>query len=816
MPLDHQHKEEPGRSSRSASHGGRSSQEDGEASLAEATEGTWTGEKRAKVQTPQASVDLSTTARDGGGDEQPDKSVHVVDHEQDFLKQIEEFDWDDDKLKMETKYYVQKLNHGLPCYDDERIWGLPNEQQLTEFMTRLAIYRIRAHEISKGARLEDLDDAKLRERHPLATLQDAGYYQRYERKFEWYFDPQSFIFVGLQEYQRLMLRNNGEYEGEKWESYLKLRSTLECDQQYVQFWGKLSSDTKWIQKALGGCPHVWEKLKGVAYYHAVRIAADFPQIYSTLIFSGFTEYLWSVEYDNIYYQDYTWLYLEMWKRVAKQKMDFKEALEQVSAGHVPIGCSVHIECELNNCLPGIPGPVTKIYKTYVASINGEVLKPKMYYDYAKKKLEIAEKIGLIPPNLSKSMHRFDVRDQSCENRRSGDRSSQGSEASAAANGMKQQEEQNHLTESTPASGDLGKTARDGNEEYEEIVRFINHTYQGQIEGFDWGVDEINEKIERYREQLNPGLPDDSDDDEFWGYNDEIRCAEQNQRIALYRIRALKEEARKLDDADLRAMYPPATLEREGYLKWNMCGLEYYFDPNYRKNAHLEDYQRLMLRDNGEYEDWEYYCETCNTLEGDQQFIQFWEELSTGTKVSKIGLFIVSEQAHLRIETVAFYHALKIAAGFPKIFGTLICSGFSEYIWSVRFDNTWYKYYVGFYHSIWTRVAKGKMDFKEALRQVYEEGIHNLCRSQLKVELDDLDEDEMSRPGPVQQRYETYVAGIDGGVTQDRSRELILDAVKRFILKRKIYYDYARKKLDIAEKIGLITSTPFKGTYKVNV
>jgi len=30
------------------------------------------------------------------------------------------------------------------------------------------------------------------------------------------------------------------------------------------------------------------------------------------------------------------------------------------------------------------------------------------------------------------------------------------------------------------------------------------------------------------------------------------------------------------------------------------------------------------------------------------------------------------------------------------------------MWSVQFDDTWYKYFAGFYYGIWKRVAKQKV------------------------------------------------------------------------------------------------------------
>ncbi|KAK3145726.1 hypothetical protein QOZ80_3BG0256600 [Eleusine coracana subsp. coracana] len=425
MPLDHQQNE----SDRSAGHGhcSCSSQENDGDSPAEATS-TWTGEKRAKIQIAATSgEDLSPTARDDGGEQPDERTVHVVDHEQDLLEQIEGIiGWDYDKLKKETDYYVNQLAHGPPNYDEMEIWGPAPEgernQQFTELMTRLAIYRIRAHEISKGARIEDLDDARLREMYPLAILQDPGFYKWREEELEWHFDPEYFHCVGLQDYQRLVpfYNNNGEYMEEPLESYRHNRCTPECDRQYVQFWEKLSNDTKWIEKPITTRSCAWGKIERVIYYQAVKIAADFPKMHFTLVNAAFIEYKWIIDYDYTFFRGYAWFYFEIWKRVAKQKMGLKEALEQLYAEDMPISASAEIEAELgtgrNSC---IPGPVTLNYETYVACINGELeesdahplimdavknfaQKFKMYYDYAKKKLEIAEPIGLIPNNPYKT------------------------------------------------------------------------------------------------------------------------------------------------------------------------------------------------------------------------------------------------------------------------------------------------------------------------------------------------------------------------------------------------------------------------------
>ncbi|KAK3119192.1 hypothetical protein QOZ80_9BG0715510 [Eleusine coracana subsp. coracana] len=338
---------------------------------------------------------------------------------------------------------------------------------------------------------------------------------------------------------------------------------------------------------------------------------------------------------------------------------------------------------------------------------------------------------------------------------------------------------------------------DDDKEYQRIVQSINFMFDEPIEGFDWDKDTIRKKTYSYLEKLNRGLPDQ--DDEFWVCFEEPELTKLNKRLALYRTRAYKayEELQILDDAELRRCHEDGncfvSYEYDRRLKW-------YFDPEYCNYANLQDYQRLMLRDYGEYEKWEYYREICSTLEGDEQFVQFWEILKQKVKWIKYCLE-ASRRVWQRFERVAYYHAAKIAAGFPSLFESLFSSGYSEYIRSVKFDTTWFDYYVDFYHLIWELVAKKKMDFKDALRQVYDKGIHySLCRPELKAELDKLDSDKISNPGPVQSNYESHVAKIGGGVPDVRSR--IADAIDNITMRRKIYYDYAKEKLDIAKKIGV--------------
>uniref|UniRef100_A0A0A8XS28 Uncharacterized protein n=1 Tax=Arundo donax TaxID=35708 RepID=A0A0A8XS28_ARUDO len=319
--------------------------------------------------------------------------------------------------------------------------------------------------------------------------------------------------------------------------------------------------------------------------------------------------------------------------------------------------------------------------------------------------------------------------------------------------------------------------KDG-EQYEKVVHHIIN--REPIEGLDWSEDKLSEKTNYYLKRLNPGLPN-NDDEDFWAVYDEPQLTELNERLA-----DLKEEAQKLSNEN-------------HYTGW-------YFDPEYCNYVRLQDYQRLMLPDNGVYEDWEYFRETCSTLECDQEFVQYWEKLSSETK--RIADYLTAGLCEReRIEIVAFYHAVKIAAEFANIFKTLIESSFTEYTWSVRFDNYWYNYYFNFYYDIWKRVAKEKMGFKDALRQVYESDRHFMDGSGIKAEL----ASNGPNPGPLEHDYETYFAKISGELPEGEAERLIMETVKKIVLKHKIYIDYAKTKLGIAKEIGICTSNPHKSS-----
>lgn len=288
----------------------------------------------------------------------------------------------------------------------------------------------------------------------------------------------------------------------------------------------------------------------------------------------------------------------------------------------------------------------------------------------------------------------------------------------------------------------------------------------------------------------PLVDEDAVDDEY--YEEQMRVL--NRRLALYRIKAHKEKYQDMDD---KSVLDPCDFEANEYYKHYELSFEWYFDPVYCQYLDLQDYQRLMLWNNGEYDDWEYYRKTCNTLEGDQGFVQFWEKLTSKTKL--IEWYRTSRTEEPRIGSLFYYNALKIAAGHPHVCRTLIDSGFIEFSHSLWIDFTWSQRYVDFLFEMWKLLTGDKPSFKDALRHVYNEDKYSFIftrKANFELNLRPLEE--------------TYKPLLDRLVEKDIEadvKDCIMDFVRRNAGKPKTYYDYAKKKLGIPEKIGLTRSPP---------
>ncbi|KAM3352258.1 hypothetical protein ACQJBY_023851 [Aegilops geniculata] len=115
--------------------------------------------------------------------------------------------------------------------------------------------------------------------------------------------------------------------------------------------------------------------------------------------------------------------------------------------------------------------------------------------------------------------------------------------------------------------------------------------------------------------------------------DERQQAEIYLRLSRYYSKALQLSGQEQDDAQLNEEAEvPLDVYENIFLERVKDDREWYFDPEQCKLAGLEDYQRLVLRDDCTYRDWEAYRLTYHTYQGDLEYVQFREMMSEKLKV----------------------------------------------------------------------------------------------------------------------------------------------------------------------------------------
>ncbi|CAL4897887.1 unnamed protein product [Urochloa decumbens] len=288
---------------------------------------------------------------------------------------------DDETIAKKTWYFSKRLNSDdSPERGDYREY---EPEEITELHEELALYRIRAYELTVDSKLVELDDAVLKLKYPRSILRANDFFRCYEKNLEWSFDPELCKNNFFDNYQRLVLQDSGYLDLEFYRSFL---NTYEQDLAYVQYFEEVANKTKWIEDYLGDRTFQ-RRIKGVAFMQALEIAAGFPNVPQFLVSYGFSEYTNSV-WNDYSYKGLDGLYFEIWKRVAKGKMSFRSF----------VGNTLF--------------PLEDFYGSHVAGIDKmasddkarqlireavvEKVKPKYYLDYARKKLDIAKDIYLIP------------------------------------------------------------------------------------------------------------------------------------------------------------------------------------------------------------------------------------------------------------------------------------------------------------------------------------------------------------------------------------------------------------------------------------
>ncbi|KAF8693752.1 hypothetical protein HU200_039174 [Digitaria exilis] len=324
-------------------------------------------------------------------------------------------DMDAETVTEKILYFSKCLNFDTPeCGDYHPEY---DQEQLNQLGEQLALYRIRAYELTVDRKLAELSDENLKLEYPASKLYDNGFFEYYEESLEWYFDPERCTSARFDNYQRLVLHGYRGYLD--WDFYCSVLNTYEEDLAYVQYFEEVANKTKWIEDYLGDSKIEWERIRSLALMQALEIAAGLPNVSPLLVTYGFQEYIDSIERGS-FSKGLDGLYFEIWKRVAKGKvsasMSFKEALLEIDINNMFPSRSVFIKHELENNL-GI-SPIKDYYDAWVAGIDKMALddkarqlirdalresvsvpRPKCYLHYARRKLDIAHEIELIPKGM---------------------------------------------------------------------------------------------------------------------------------------------------------------------------------------------------------------------------------------------------------------------------------------------------------------------------------------------------------------------------------------------------------------------------------
>ncbi|TVU25543.1 hypothetical protein EJB05_28042, partial [Eragrostis curvula] len=320
---------------------------------------------------------------------------------------------------------------------------------------------------------------------------------------------------------------------------------------------------------------------------------------------------------------------------------------------------------------------------------------------------------------------------------------------------------------------------------------------------DLKLQEADDAIRRLNEL---GLGEDISPDEYMGYfkklprnpvvNPYLKLDSEQMiplyiRHARYRIRYYKKE--DFSDEFLREMGYFVKFEKDGTFDWS-------FHPDLCKIRDLDDYQRLVPHDSGDfgtYADWDKYHRTFHSYETELEYLSYCSELSEKLKWMEDCVLIEAPSVKWgKISTRGAFQAMKIATTFSKITPSLADTAYYECVRNMRWNALWLKNMVELYFEIWLFVTKQKKNFRVAIEEVYKSNKVPIMVFKLQNALEyNCSEMEME--------FHTYTENVTSGVTEDEAHSLIAEAVEKLVERPKFYQHYIRKKIDIAQSIGLI-------------
>uniref|UniRef100_A0ACD5XIK3 Uncharacterized protein n=1 Tax=Avena sativa TaxID=4498 RepID=A0ACD5XIK3_AVESA len=287
---------------------------------------------------------------------------------------------------------------------------LDDPEEVDEPELKRALYRIKALLLLKGKGIDKLDNAALERKYPRELIVENSYFLGYENHeaFGWYFDSKLCQLAALTDYQRLVIFNHCEDQYQDWSRYRSYYNTPETDRDYLLYWKAIAEKIKWTEDYMyvETSSREWSNIRRKASYQAIRIATDFENIHQDLALVGIDELLWSTRLYVYYLKDLDGVFFEIWKRVIKEenvKDCFKKSLKEVydlkmfPSRERAMKCEQTIAEQFHMCTVGITKevPETKARDLIAHQVRHKLAMTRGYDHYARKKLKVAEYIGLI-------------------------------------------------------------------------------------------------------------------------------------------------------------------------------------------------------------------------------------------------------------------------------------------------------------------------------------------------------------------------------------------------------------------------------------
>ncbi|XP_044973172.1 uncharacterized protein LOC123440680 [Hordeum vulgare subsp. vulgare] len=150
-------------------------------------ESTWTQEKTVNIPIPAT-------------EEKKVLTDHEQERGQDELQNL--LDLDEESILTKSAYLIEKLNTAnLPVF-----LSTYDERQQVDVYHRLSRYYIEALELSSSG--EELENARRNKELDPLHVYEKIFLQRVKEDPEWYFHPEQCKLAGLDDYQRLLLRDD--------------------------------------------------------------------------------------------------------------------------------------------------------------------------------------------------------------------------------------------------------------------------------------------------------------------------------------------------------------------------------------------------------------------------------------------------------------------------------------------------------------------------------------------------------------------------------------------------------------------------------